>query len=63
MDLYNYIMEKGLEKARTEIIKQMICNDTSLSYQQKVSWLNAIDSYSKAKDICDFLTFLNNTKW
>lgn len=49
MNLNDYIIQKGLEKARVEIIKQMICNDMSLSYQQKASWLNVIDAYSKAR--------------
>lgn len=57
MNLNNYIIQKGLEKAKTEIIKQMICNDMSLSNQQKANWLNAIDAYSRAKDINDLLTF------
>ena len=60
---YDYIIQKGLEKAKTEIIKQMICNDMSLSNQQKTNWLNAIDSYSRAKDINDLLTFLSNSRW
>ena len=35
MNLNNYIIQKDLEKAKTEIIKQMICNDMNLSNQQK----------------------------
>ncbi len=54
--------KKGLGKAKTEIIKQMICNDMSLSNQQKENFLNVIDSYSKVSDIKDILTFLNNLK-
>ena len=63
MNLNDYIIQKGLEKAKTEIIKQIICNDMSLSNQQKMNWLNAIDSYSKLKDINDILTFLRNSRW
>ena len=63
MNLNDYIIQKGLEKAKTVIIKQMICNDMSLSNQQKANWLNAIDSYSRAKDINDLLTFLSNSRW
>lgn len=59
MNLNDYIIQKGVEKAKTEIIKQMICNDMSLSNQQKENWLNAIDAYSKAKDINDLLIFLS----
>ena len=62
MNLNDYFIQKGLEKAKTEIIKQMICNDMSLSNQQKANWLNAIDSYSRAKDINDLLTFLSNSR-
>ena len=63
MNLNDYIIQKGLKKAKTEIIKQMICNDMNLSNQQKANWLNAIDSYSRAKDINDLLTFLSNSRW
>lgn len=62
MNLNDYIIQKGLEKAKTEIIKQMICNDMNLSTQQKENFLNVIDSYSKVSDIKDILTFLNNFK-
>ena len=41
----------------------MICNDISLSSKQKANWLNAIDAYSRAKDINDLLTFLSNSRW
>ena len=63
MNLNDYIHQKGLEKTKTEIIKQMIYNDMSLSNQQKANWLNAIDAYSRAKDINDLLTFLSNSRW
>lgn len=61
MNLYEYIAHKGLEKAQAEVIKQMIWNDPSLTYQQKNSWFNTIDAYSKAKDLkdaIDILTYL-----
>ena len=61
MNLYDYIIHKGLEKAQTETIKQIIWNDISLSYQQKAAWINSIDAYSKAKDMkeaCDLLAYL-----
>ena len=63
MNLNDYIVQKGLEKAKAEIIKQMICSDMSLTNQQKANWLNAIDAYSTTKDINDILTFLNNSRW
>ena len=63
MNLNDYIIQKGLEKAKAEIIKQMICNDMTLSNQQKANWLNMIDAYSRAKDINDLLTFLSNSRW
>ena len=63
MNLKDYIIHKGLEKAKAEILKQMICNDVGLSKQQKANWINVIDTYSKAKDINDLLTFLSNSKW
>jgi len=63
MNLNDYIIQKGLEKAKAEIIKQMICNDMTLSNQQKANWLNMIDAYSRAKDINDLLTFLSTPRW
>ena len=61
MNLYDYIIHKGLEKAQTETIKHIIWNDHSLTYQQKAAWLNTIDAYSKTKDLkdaIDMLTYL-----
>lgn len=61
MNLYDYIIHKGLEKAQTEAIKQIIWNDLGLSYQQKIGWLKTIDAYSRAKDMreaIDILTYL-----
>ena len=55
-------MQKGLEKAKAEILKQIVFNDSNLSNQQKENFLNVIDSYSKVSDIKDILTFLNNLK-
>ena len=42
MNLNDYIHQKGLEKTKTEIIKQMIYNDMSFSNQPPKNWLNAI---------------------
>lgn len=61
MNLYDYIIHKGLEKAQTEAIKQTIWNDIRLSYHQKAARINSIDAYSKAKDMkeaCDLLAYL-----
>ena len=62
MRFKNYILQKGLEKAKAEILKQIVFNDSNLSNQQKENFLNVIDSYSKVSDIKDILTFLNNFK-
>ena len=62
MRFKNYILQKGLEKAKAEILKQIVFNDSTLSNQQKENFLNVIDSYSKVSDIKDILTFLNNLK-
>ena len=51
-----------VEKAKAEILKQIVFNDSNLSNQQKENFLNVIDSYSKVSDIKDILTFLNNFK-
>ena len=61
MNLYDYIIHKELEKAQTEVIKRIIWNDPSLTYQQKTAWLNTINAYSKTKDLkdaIDLLTYL-----
>lgn len=62
MNLNDYIIQKGLEKTKIEIIKQIIRNETSLSVQQKSNWINAIDSYSRGKDKKDILTFLSKPR-
>ena len=62
MNLNDYIIQKGLEKTKIEIIKQMIRNEISLSVQQKSNWINAIDSYSRGKDKKDILTFLSKPR-
>lgn len=62
MNLNDYIIQKGLEKTKIEIIKQMLRNETSLSVQQKSNWINAIDSYSRGKDKKDILTFLSKPR-
>ena len=63
MNLNEYIVQKSLEKTTAKIIKQKICEDASLSNQQKADWLALIDAYSKAKEIKDLLTFLRNSRW
>ena len=58
-DLQNFIIQKGLEKASLEAVKQSICQDPSLPNHVKAYWLNEIKSYSMAKDMCDILNLLN----
>ena len=62
MNLYDYIFQKGLEKASLQSVRQMLYNDTSLSLQQRNALLAGIDTYSKAKDVGDLLTILSNMK-
>ena len=62
MNLNEYITKKGLEKATLQLIRQTLYNDTSLSLQQRNALLAVFDTYSKAKDVSDLLTILNNIK-
>ena len=57
MNLKDYLINKGLGKAKLELISNVIVNDRCLTDQQKTNWLNVIDVYSMANDINDLLTF------
>ena len=62
MNLYDCIIQKWLEKASLQSIREMLYNDMSLSFQQRNALLAAIDTYSKAKDVSDLLVILSNIK-
>ena len=61
-DLQNFIIEKGLETASLEAIKQSISQAPYLSNDVKEFWLGVIRGYSMSKDICDILDFLNRRR-
>ena len=61
-DLQNFIINKGLEKASLEAIKQAIYQDPYLSNETKEFWLSVLKGYSITKDICDVLKFINGRR-
>ena len=61
-DLQNFIINKGLEKASIEAIKQAIIQDTYLSRDVKDFWLGVLNGYSITKDVCDLLEFINRRR-
>lgn len=63
MNLKDYLINKGLEKAKLELIRNVIVNDRCLTDQQKTNWLRIINEYSKQKERMDFIQFLLTGKW
>ena len=63
MDLRDYIIKKGLEEVKLEVVRSAIANDKSLIDQQKVKWIKIINEYAKQKERMDFIQFLLTGKW
>ena len=59
-DLRNFIINKGLEKASLELIKEVIRSDPTLSPETKEFWLGYIKGMSITKDVVDIINLLNN---
>ena len=59
-DLRNFIINKGLEKASLELIKEAIRSDPTLSPETKEFWLGYIKGISITKDVVDIINLLNN---
>ena len=59
-DLKNFIINKGLEKASLELIKEAIRSDPTLSPETKEFWLGYIKGMSITKDVVDIINLLNN---
>ena len=59
MDLKDYLINKGLGKAKLEFIRNIIVNDRSLTDQQKINWLRTINEYAKQKESMVFTIFIN----
>ena len=60
-DLKNFIINKGLEKASLELIKEAIRSEPTLSPETKEFWLGYIKGASKTKDVIDILRFLSRS--
>ena len=58
MNLRDYIIKKGLEEVKLEMVRSAIANDKSLVGQQKVKWIKIINEYAKQKERMDFIQFL-----
>ena len=59
-DLKNFIINKGLEKASLELIKEAIRSEPTLSPETKEFWLGYIKGISITKDVVDIINLLNN---
>ena len=59
-DLKNFIINKGMEKASLELIKEEIRSDQTLSPETKEFWLGYIKGISITKDVVDIINLLNN---
>ena len=59
-DLRNFIINKGLEKASLELIKEAIRSEPTLSTETKEFWLGYIKGMSITKDVVDIINLLNN---
>ena len=59
-DLKNFIINKGLEKASLELIKEAIRSEPTLSPETKEFWLGYIKGMSITKDVVDIINLLNN---
>ena len=59
-DLRNFIINKGLEKASLELIKEAIRSEPTLSPETKEFWLGYIKGMSITKDVADIINLLNN---
>ena len=59
-DLKNFIINKGLEKASLELIKEAIRSEPTLSPETKEFWLGYIQGMSITKDVVDIINLLNN---
>jgi len=57
-DLQKFIINKGLEKASLELIKEAIRSDPTLSPETKEFWLGYIKGMSITKDVIDILDYL-----
>lgn len=59
-DLKKFIINKGLEKASLELIKEAIRSEATLSTETKEFWLGYIKGMSVTKDVVDIIDLLNN---
>ena len=59
-DLKKFIINKGLEKASLELIKEAIRSEPTLSAETKEFWLEYIKGMSITKDVVDIINLLNN---
>ena len=58
-DLKNFIINKGLEKASLELVKEAIRSEPTLSPATKEFWLEYIKGMSITKDVVDIINLLN----
>ena len=59
MDVKQYVINKGMETASIELMKQVIQEDISLSQNTKQEFISTISMFSTAKNIAELLMILS----
>ena len=59
MDDKQYVLNKGLETASLELMKQVIQEDISLSQNTKQEFISTINMFSTAKNMAELLMILS----
>ena len=55
MDVKQYVINKGMETASIELMKQVIQEDISLSQNTKQEFISTINMFSTAKNMAELL--------
>lgn len=59
MNVKQYVINKGMETASIELMKQVIQEDISLSQNTKQEFISTINMFSTAKNIAELLMILS----
>ena len=59
MDVKRYVINKGMETASIELMKQVIQEDISLFQNTKQEFISTINMFSTAKNMAELLMILS----
>ena len=59
MDVKQYVINKGMETAAIELMKQVIQEDISLFQNTKQEFISTINMFSTAKNMAELLMILS----